>query len=239
MLSEDITLLKQWIKEAKRIVFFGGAGVSTASDIPDFRGVNGLTHYQNIPVETLLSHDYFMSHTFDFYRFYQKNMIHKNAKPNIIHRYLTLLEKKNPNLCIITQNIDGLHQKAGSTHVLELHGTIELNRCMNCQKLYKLDELNFSDTIPRCECRGIIKPEVVLYGEMLDNNVLNQSIEAIRKADLLLICGTSLQVYPAAGLIHEYKGNRLVLINHTKTSFDYYANLVINTSLEEVFSQLD
>lgn len=239
MPSEDVYLLKQWIKAAKRVVFFGGAGVSTASGIPDFRGVNGLTHFQNLPVETLLSHDYFMSHTYEFYRFYLNYMIHKNAKPNVVHHYLASLEKIKPELCVITQNIDGLHQKAGSEQVLELHGTIELNRCLNCGRQYRFDELDFSNVIPRCKCQGIIKPEVVLYGEMLDNDILTQAVEAIRKADLLLVCGTSLQVYPAAGLIHEYKGNRLVLINQTKTSFDHYANLVINRPLEEVFSQLD
>lgn len=238
MLTDDIKLLKQWIETSQSIVFFGGAGVSTASSIPDFRGKNGITHHQNIPVEVLLSHDYFVSHPKDFFEFYQQKMIHSEALPNVIHRYLADHEQKYKNLTVITQNIDGLHQKAGSKQVMELHGTIELNTCINCKKTYHLSELDFSRTIPRCQCQGIIKPHVVLYGEMLNQETLTASIKAIEKADLLLVCGTSLVVYPAAGLIEHYHGNKLVIINQTNTNYDSKANLVIHTNLEEVFTRL-
>lgn len=239
MLQDEIAELSKWVNESNRIVFFGGAGVSTESGIPDFRSVDGLYHmkYDYAP-ETILSHSFFMSKTKDFYEFYRDKMIYDEAKPNITHIKLAQLEKEGKLSSIITQNIDGLHQMAGSSKVLELHGSIHRNYCMKCGKFYDLDYIRNSKEIPHCSCEGIIKPDVVLYEEGLDDRILREAILQIRQADILIIGGTSLSVYPAAGLIQYYKGNKLVLINKSSTPFDKHADLLIQAGLGEVFSKL-
>lgn len=238
---KDRSLLKEWIKESKNIVFFGGAGVSTESSIPDFRGVDGLYHQEyQYPPERIISHSFYQSNPTEFYRFYKNKMLFPNAKPNAAHQALAKLEEMGKLTAVITQNIDGLHQKAGSRNVLELHGSVMRNHCTRCMKFYTLDEmLAFVDDtgVPRCSCKGIIKPDVVLYEESLDESILSQSVSYISKADLLLIGGTSLTVYPAAGLIDYYKGNKMVLINKTVTPMDEKADLVISGSIGEVLRE--
>lgn len=239
MLIENINILKQWIKESSNIVFFGGAGVSTESGIPDFRSVDGLYRMKySDPPERILSHSYFTLNTAKFYKFYRDKLIYTEAEPNITHKKLYELELQEKLKAVVTQNIDGLHQKAGSKKVLELHGSVHRNYCMKCNKFYPLEKILNSEPIPRCECGGIIKPEVVLYEEGLNQNILSESIKMISRAELLLIGGTSLSVYPAAGLIQYYKGNRMVLINQSVTPYDKLANLLINAGLGEVFSEI-
>lgn len=239
MEQEKIILLKDMIQKSNHIVFFGGAGVSTESGIPDFRSTDGLYYSKyDISPETILSHRYFMSHTKEFYDFYHDKMIYTKATPNITHRKLQELEHRNKLSGIVTQNIDGLHQMAGSKKVLELHGSIHRNYCMTCGKSYGLDYVSSAKGVPFCSCGGIIKPDVVLYEESLNQAVMEESIKLIHEADMLIVGGTSLSVYPAAGLLHYYKGNRLILINKTITPFDERVNLRINLSLGEVFSQL-
>jgi NAD-dependent deacetylase len=235
--------LKEIVSESNNIVFFGGAGVSTESNIPDFRSEKGLYKAENsvrYEPEVMLSHSFFIRNTEEFYDFYRSKMIYKEAKPNKAHLALTELERIGKLKAIITQNIDGLHQMAGSNNVLELHGSIHRNYCMSCNASYSLDYVIKSEAvIPICKnCGGVLKPDVVLYEENLDTKVLNSAIDYIRNADVLIIGGTSLVVYPAAGLISYYEGDKLVLINKAATSFDYRANLLFNESIGEVLSNI-
>jgi len=220
-------------------VFFGGAGVSTESGIPDFRSVDGLYNQQwKYPPETILSHTFFMKKTEEFYRFYRAKMICTSAKPNAAHLKLAELEEKGKLSAIVTQNIDGLHQAAGSKRVYELHGSVLRNNCMKCRKFYGLEAITGSEGIPRCECGGIIKPDVVLYEEGLDDAVVSGAVSAISNADTLIIGGTSLNVYPAAGLVRYFRGDNLVIINMAPTQMDSNADLVIDSKIGEVFSQI-
>ena len=231
--------LKEIVDESDNIVFFGGAGVSTESGIPDFRSVDGLYNQKyDYPPEIILSHTFFMNNTAAFYKFYREKMIPDGAKPNITHKVLAELEKRGKLKAVITQNIDGLHQAAGSKNVYELHGSIHRNHCMNCGKFYGLAAVKGSSGIPRCSCGGVIKPDVVLYEEGLDGKTVDGAIKAISNADVLIVGGTSLTVYPAAGFIKFYKGNKLVLINKTPTEYDKYADLVLNDSLGKVMGEL-
>lgn len=228
----EIETLHQWMQESERVVFFGGAGVSTESGIPDFRSTDGLYNQQyDYPPEQILSHTFFMRWPEEFFRFYRDKMLAPSAKPNKAHRALAKLEEQGKLIAVITQNIDGLHQMAGSKKVLELHGSVHRNYCMRCHKFHSMEEILHSEGVPRCSCGGIIKPDVVLYEEGLDQQILQESVDQIRRADMLIIGGTSLTVYPAAGLLDYYTGNRLVLINRTATARDGLANLVINESI--------
>ena len=232
--------LKQWIEESKRIVFFGGAGVSTESNIPDFRSVDGLYHQQYAyPPETILSHSFYIRKPEEFFRFYRNKMLFPNAQPNRAHKALAKLEAEGKLSAVITQNIDGLHQMAGSRRVCELHGSVHRNFCMNCGKKYNLSQmLEQKDAgVPRCSCGGIIKPDVVLYEEPLDNDVMAGAISYIMAADLMIVGGTSLAVYPAAGLLQYYQGKELVLINKTQTPYDRRASLVIRDNIGQVMEQ--
>lgn len=237
----ELEKLKHLISISKNIVFFGGAGVSTESGIKDFRSKDGLYNLQSKygrPYEEMLSHTYFLDHTKTFYEFYREFMINTTAKPNEAHKYLAELEK-HKNLTIITQNIDGLHQLAGSRNVIELHGTIHDNYCMNCYRYYSLEDILKMDTVPICpHCGGIIKPHVVLYEEGLYDGVIENAIEAIQKADLLIIAGTSLRVYPASGLIRYFRGTNLVVINKEHLYSDIPITLEINKPVGEVFSKI-
>ena len=238
-INEGINTLQTWIKDSDNIVFFGGAGVSTESGIPDFRSTDGLYHQKyDYPPETILSHSFFITKTEEFYKFYRDKMICTDAGPNITHIKLAELEQKGKLKAVITQNIDGLHQKAGSRTVYELHGSIHTNYCLKCHKAYDISFITSCKGIPQCECGGTIKPDVVLYEEGLDDAVLAAAIDAISAADILVIGGTSLAVYPAAGLIQYYKGNKLVLINKSATPLDSKADLLLQCGLGEVFSQL-
>lgn len=226
--------LESRIRQAHRIVFFGGAGVSTESGIPDFRSVDGLYNQQYAyPPETILSHDFFWRQTEEFYRFYRAKMLVKGALPNPAHRRLAQLEREGKLTAVITQNIDGLHQAAGSRNVLELHGSVLRNYCTRCGKFYAVDTVAQSRGIPRCACGGIIKPDVVLYGEGLDEDTVTRSVEALERADLLIVGGTSLAVYPAAGLLRYYRGRELVVINKTPTPADDQATLVLHMPIGE------
>lgn len=236
----ETDILRQWVKESDNIVFFGGAGVSTESGIPDFRSVDGLYNQKyDYPPETILSHTFFMNQPEEFFRFYKDKMLVLDAKPNEAHRKLEQLEQAGKVRAVITQNIDGLHQAAGSRKVLELHGSIHRNYCMKCHKAYPPEEILHSKGVPRCSCGGMIKPDVVLYEEGLDMDTLQSAADFIRKADILIIGGTSLAVYPAAGLIDYYRGNKLVLINKSATPMDSRADLLIQDSIGKVFSQLE
>lgn len=236
-MNEEWKRLKEMIHDAKRIVFFGGAGVSTESNIPDFRSSDGLYHQNKYPypAEVMLSSDFFYTHPNLFYQYYFREMIYPNALPNDAHKMLAKLEQEGKLSAIITQNIDGLHQLAGSKRVLELHGSIHHNRCIHCGKLYTLEDLlKQKDQIPFCLCGHMIKPEVVLYGEALNETVMKEAIKEIAHADLLIIGGTSLLVYPAAGLLRYFNGKHLVLINKDKTSADHLADCVIHDPIGEV-----
>lgn len=236
---EKVKKLKQMITESDNIVFFGGAGVSTESGIPDFRSVDGLYHLKyDYPPETILSHSFFIRHTEEFYEFYKDKMIYEDAKPNITHIRLAEMESLGKLKAVVTQNIDGLHQKAGSKNVFELHGSVLRNYCMNCNMFYDLDKIKEAKGTPVCECGGIIKPDVVLYEEGLDDTVVSKAIYAISKAEILIVGGTSLSVYPAAGFIRYYRGNKMVIINKAATPYDKEADLLIQTGLGEVFSQI-
>lgn len=238
-MNEKIEQLKRWIEESDNIVFFGGAGVSTESGIPDFRSKDGLYNIEyDYPPEEILSHFFFINNTKEFYRFYKDKMNSLKYEPNITHYKLADLEERGKVKAVVTQNIDGLHQKAGSKVVYELHGSVRRNYCISCKKFYDGEYIFSSEDIPKCECGGIIKPDVVLYGEGLDNETVENAIKAIKESDMLIVGGTSLTVYPASGLINYYKGNKLVLINRDETSFDRKANLVINNSLGDVFKNL-
>ena len=234
-----IETLKTWVRESQRIVFFGGAGVSTESGIPDFRGVDGLYRQKYAyPPETILSHDFFMRRTEEFYRFYRDKMLITDAKPNPAHLKLAQWEREGKLLGVVTQNIDGLHFAAGSKRVFELHGSILRNYCMDCGKFYDATYIQETTGIPKCSCGGTIKPDVVLYGESLDDDCIRGALRAIANADLLIIGGTSLSVYPAAGLIDDYRGDRLVLVNKSETPHDARADLIIRDPIGEVFAQL-
>lgn len=236
---KNIDILKDWIDKSDNIVFFGGAGVSTESGIPDFRSVDGLYNQQyDYPPETILSHTFFMRKTDEFYRFYRAKMLAPDVLPNIAHKALAELEKAGKLKAVITQNIDGLHQAAGSKNVLELHGSVLRNNCMNCGKFYGVETIINSTGTPKCECGGVIKPDVVLYEEGLDSDTLSKSVKAISEADVLIVGGTSLAVYPAAGLLDYYRGNKLVLINRDATARDGIADLIIHEKIGSVFSQL-
>ncbi|MBQ4550950.1 MAG: NAD-dependent protein deacylase [Oscillospiraceae bacterium] len=236
---DKIETLKQWIGESKRIVFFGGAGVSTESGIKDFRSVDGLYNEKfDYPPEEIISHSFFLKNPEYFYRFYREKMLPLGFEPNITHKVLARWEEEGKLSAVVTQNIDGLHQKAGSRRVYELHGSVLRNYCQRCRKFHSAEFIKNSDGVPRCDCGGIVKPDVVLYEEGLDQNTLENAVMAIYDADLLIVAGTSLTVYPAASLVRYYRGNRLVLINRDKTPYDRYANLVFHESLGRIFEQL-
>ena len=238
MISE-IETLKTWITESDNIVFFGGAGVSTESGIKDFRSVDGLYHQKfDYPPEQILSHSFFYQHTAYFYRFYREKMLPLEAQPNAAHKKLAELEQAGKLRAVVTQNIDGLHQKAGSKQVYELHGSVWRNYCQNCGKFYAPEYIRDCESVPRCKCGGLIKPDVVLYEEGLDEACIDGAIRAISQADVLIVGGTSLTVYPAAGLIRYYRGHKLVLINRDETPYDSYADLVLRDPIGQIFSQL-
>ena len=227
--------LKKWLAESSNIVFFGGAGVSTESKIPDFRSTDGLYNQQYAyPPETILSHTFYLRKTEEFYRFYRNKMLFPDAEPNRAHKALAKLEAEGRLKAVVTQNIDGLHQKAGSKEVMELHGSVLRNYCQRCGKFYGIEAILHSDGVPKCDCGGTIKPDVVLYEEGLDQHTIQRSVYHISHADVLIIGGTSLTVYPAAGLIDYYQGNKLVLINKTVTPMDSRADLVISGPIGEI-----
>ena len=238
-MENKIQIFKNIIEKSNNIVFFGGAGVSTESGIPDFRSKDGLYNQKyDYPPEMILSHTFFINHTEEFFKFYKDKMNALNYEPNITHLKLAQLEEEGKLKAVVTQNIDGLHQKAGSKNVYELHGSILRNYCMKCGKFYDGEFVFKSNGVPKCECGGIIKPDVVLYEEGLNQNTLNQAINAIVNADMLIVGGTSLTVQPASSLINYYRGNKLVLINRNTTPYDTKANLVINESLGKVFKEI-
>ena len=237
---QKLETLRAWVGEAKRMVFFGGAGVSTESGIPDFRGVDGLYHQKfKEPPETIISHSYYQKRPDVFFEFYRTRMLYPQAKPNIAHETLARWEREGKLAAVVTQNIDGLHQMAGSRNVYELHGSVHRNICRTCHAQYDLAQLMAMDHIPVCpKCGGRVKPDVVLYEEGLDPDTIYGAVEAIRRADLLIVAGTSLTVYPAAAFLDDYMGQRLVLINKTATPRDHIANLVLHEKLGDVFAQL-
>ncbi len=237
-MEDKIEQLKNLIKESNNIVFFGGAGVSTESGIPDFRSKDGLYNQKyKYPPEEILTHTFFMNETEEFYKFYKDKLNSLKYEPNITHIKLAELEQKGKLKAVITQNIDGLHQKANTKNVLELHGSVLRNYCMKCHKFYDAQYVFNNTGIPKCECGGIIKPDVVLYEEPLNDEVVEESIRAIHNADLMIVGGTSLTVYPASGLINYFRGKNLVLINRDATPYDGRADLVINESLGDVFKE--
>lgn len=236
---DKIETLRKWITESSRIVAFTGAGVSTESGIPDFRSVDGLYNQKfDYPPETIISHSFYERRPEYFFRFYREKMLPLGFEPNITHKTFAQWESEGRLLAVVTQNIDGLHQKAGSKTVYELHGSVLRNYCTRCRKFHTAEFVKDSPGVPRCSCGGIVKPDVVLYEEGLDQKVIEKSVLAIRQADLMIVAGTSLTVYPAAGFVNYYRGNRLVLINRDETPYDSYADLVIHDSLGAVLSQL-
>lgn len=239
-MDASIRRLSEIINASDNIIFFGGAGVSTESGIPDFRSANGIYSERtksSYSPEEILSHDFFMNNTAEFYQFYKSKMLYKDTKPNAAHISLARLESMGKLKAVITQNIDGLHQMSGSKMVLELHGSIHRNYCMRCHKFYELDYIINSEDVPKCSCGGIVKPDVVLYQENLDMNVMEDALNYIENADVLIIGGTSLSVYPAAGLIRYYNGDKLILINKSATQYDNRACLVINECIGEALSK--
>ena len=231
--------LAKWITESERIVFFGGAGVSTESGIPDFRSVDGLYNQQyQYPPETILSHTFFLRRPEEFYRFYRNKMLFPDALPNAAHEKLAQWEREGRLTGVVTQNIDGLHQKAGSKKVFELHGSVLRNHCMRCGRFFGLDYILNTTGVPKCDCGGTVKPDVVLYEEPLDDGVVADACTAIEQADMLIIGGTSLSVYPAAGLIDLYCGHRLVLVNKSATPRDSRADLIVRDPIGQAFSEL-
>ena len=238
-MPSKIETLKSWIEQAHRAVFFGGAGVSTESGIPDFRSVDGLYHQKfDYPPETIISRSFFDRQPEEFFKFYREKMLPLGFEPNVTHRVLARLEQEGHLAAVVTQNIDGLHQKAGSRRVFELHGSVLRNYCMRCGRAYPATFIRDCPGVPRCDCGGIVKPDVVLYEEPLDEKTLTGAVKAISRADLLIVGGTSLTVYPAAGLLRYYGGDRLVLITRDETPYDNEASLVLHESLGEVFSRL-
>ena len=238
-MTEAIKKLKEWVEESQKIVFFGGAGVSTESGIPDFRSTGGLYHQEwKYPPETILSHTFYESNPEEFFRFYRAKMLAPDAKPNAAHLKLADWENAGKLTAVVTQNIDGLHQAAGSKKVYELHGSVHRNYCERCRKYYGLDYVLETTGVPRCTCGGLVKPDVVLYEEGLDQQTIEDSIRAIREADLLIIGGTSLNVWPAAGLINYYRGDRVVLINKSPVGRDLSASLVITDPIGMVLAQV-
>ena len=238
-MTEAVETLRTWVREAKAIAFFGGAGVSTESGIPDFRSTEGLYHQEwKYPPETILSHTFYKSNPEEFFRFYRAKMLAPQAKPNAAHRKLAEWEAEGKLTAVVTQNIDGLHQAAGSKHVCELHGSVHRNYCEKCGKFYGLDFILNGSGVPRCTCGGTVKPDVVLYEEGLDQAVMNDAVNAIARADLLIIGGTSLNVWPAAGLINYFQGERLVLINKSAVARDLSAGLVVTEPIGEVMARL-
>ncbi len=236
---DKISTLRRWVEESGSIVFFGGAGVSTESGIPDFRSVDGLYHQKfDYPPEIILSHSFFYAHTEDFYRFYREKMLVLDVAPNRAHKALARLEQQGKLRAVVTQNIDGLHQQAGSKRVFELHGSIHRNYCQKCGKFYGPEAILQREGVPRCDCGGIIKPDVVLYEEALDDKCLMGAVDAIAHGDMLIVGGTSLTVYPAAGLIRYYRGGKLVLINRDETPYDQEADLVFHESIGGILSQI-
>lgn len=239
MMMESKILFREMVKKSDNIVFFGGAGVSTESNIPDFRSVDGLYSQEfEFPPEVILSHSFFVRNPEEFFRFYKQKMIITDAQPNPAHLKLAQWEREGKLKAVITQNIDGLHQAAGSKKVLELHGSVLRNYCMKCHEKYDLKYVLANPGVPRCPCGGVVRPEVVLYEESLDEEVVQESIRSIMNADLLIVGGTSLVVYPAAGLIDYYNGNKLVLVNKAPTSKDKKADLVVTGSIGELFSEI-
>ncbi len=233
----ELETLKSWVENSNNVVFFGGAGVSTESNVPDFRSADGLYNLKyDYPPETIISHSFYMRNPKEFYRFYKDRMLYPDAKPNPAHLALAKLEEEGRLKAVITQNIDGLHQAAGSKKVLELHGSVHRNYCTSCGKFYDMNAVLERDGVPYCSCGGRIKPDVVLYEESLDSDVIEESLRYISNADVLIIGGTSLTVYPAAGFIHYYNGKKLVLINKSATPMDRQANLVINQPIGQVMS---
>ena len=238
-MTDAVKHLKDLVDHAQRIVFFGGAGVSTESGIPDFRSTGGLYHQEwKYPPETILSHTFYKSNPEEFFRFYRAKLLAPDAQPNDAHRKLAQWEAQGKLTAVITQNIDGLHQAAGSRNVLELHGSVHRNHCEHCGKFYDLDHLLHTTGVPRCSCGGIIKPDVVLYEEGLDQDLLNRSVQALAEADLLIIGGTSLNVWPAAGLINYYGGREVALLNKSAVGRDLDAGLVITDPIGQVLAQL-
>ena len=238
-MDSGIQQLKKWVEDSNNIVFFGGAGVSTESGIPDFRSVDGLYNQKwAYPPETILSRSFFDRDPEEYYRFHREKLVIDNVKPNAAHIRLAKLEQEVKLKAVVTQNIDGLHQAAGSKNVLELHGSILRAYCSKCRKIYPAELINYGRGVPRCGCGGVIRPDIVLYEEPLDESVLTAAIECIRKADVLIVGGTSLNVYPAAGLINYYRGSKLALVNLSETPYDSYADLVIHDRIGQVFSQL-
>lgn len=239
MLVGKLEQLKQWISESHRIVFFGGAGVSTESGIPDFRSVDGLYSQKfDYPPEQIISHSFYRRDPEYFFRFYREKMLPLGFEPNITHKILARWEAEGKLLAVVTQNIDGLHQKAGSKRVYELHGSVLRNYCTKCRKFHSAEFVKEAPGVPRCDCGGIVKPDVVLYEESLDGATIEGSVRAISQADLLIVAGTSLTVYPAAGLVNYYRGNRMVLINRDETPYDHQADLVFHEKLGDIFAQL-
>ena len=238
-MTEAVETLKTWVQESKAIAFFGGAGVSTESGIPDFRSTGGLYHQDwKYPPETILSHTFYKSNPEEFFRFYRAKMLAPEARPNAAHKKLAEWEAAGKLTAVVTQNIDGLHQAAGSKHVCELHGSVHRNYCERCGKFYGLDFILNGTGVPRCTCGGIVKPDVVLYEEGLDQSVMNDAVDSIARADLLIIGGTSLNVWPAAGLINYFRGKRLALINKSAVARDLSAGLVITDPIGEVMAGL-
>ena len=236
---EKMDVFKQWVAESKRIVFFGGAGVSTESGISDFRSTDGLYNQKfDYPPEQIISHSFYKRDPSYFFRFYREKMLPLGFAPNITHCKLAQWEEEGKLLGVVTQNIDGLHQKAGSKSVYELHGSVLRNYCVKCGKFYSAEFIKEHPDVPRCQCGGVVKPDVVLYEESLNSNTIKGAISAIQDADLLIVAGTSLTVYPAAGLVNYYRGDRMVLINRDVTPYDNQADLVFHKSLGEIFSQL-
>lgn len=238
-MNSNAETLRSWVAESRNLVFFGGAGVSTESGIPDFRSTDGLYHQKfDYPPETILSHSFFLRHTEYFFRFYREKMLVLDVEPNAAHKKLAEWEREGKLRAVVTQNIDGLHQKAGSKQVYELHGSVLRNYCTRCGKFHTAEFIRDSEGVPKCTCGGTVKPDVVLYEEGLDQTTIEKSVMAIHNADLLIVAGTSLTVYPAAGLINYYRGNRLVLINRDPTPYDHQADLVLHETLGKIFSQL-
>ena len=239
-MEENIRILKDWISNSNNIVFFGGAGVSTESGIPDFRSKDGLYNQKwSYPPETILSRSFFDKYPEEYYRFHREKLVYENIKPNRAHLRIAELENEGKIKAVITQNIDGLHQMAGSTNVIELHGSILRAYCSKCHEPYSSDVINYGESLPTCSrCGGIIRPDIVLYEEPLDDEVMYKAIKYIRESEIMIIGGTSLNVYPAAGLINYYRGDKLVLINRSETPYDSYANLVIHANIGDVFSKI-